>query len=136
MKRILTVLVLTIMPLLAWCDNITFADAEVKEICVNKWDTNHDSELSYEEAAAVTDLGTAFCYRTVIISFGELQYFTGLKSIGSRAFYECSGLTSVTIPNSVTSIGKCAFYNCSGLTSVTIPNSVTLIDGGAFFHCI
>ena len=112
MKRILTVLVLTIMPLLAWCDNITFVDARVKARCVKNWDTNGDGELSYEEAAAVTDLGTAFSYSTGIISFGELQYFTGLKSIGSRAFYECSGLTSVTILNSVTSICKRAFSGC------------------------
>ena len=43
------------------------------------------------------------------------------------AFSECSGLTSVTIPDSVTSIGDGAFSGCSGLTSVTIPDSVTSI---------
>ena len=43
-----------------------------------------------------------------------------VTSIGERAFYNCSGLTSVTIPNSVMSIGKYAFYNCSGLTSVHV----------------
>ena len=47
-----------------------------------------------------------------------------VTSIGEYAFYDCSGLTSVTIPNSVTSIGYAAFYNCSGLTSVTIPNTL------------
>ncbi|MDY4745265.1 MAG: leucine-rich repeat domain-containing protein, partial [Bacteroidaceae bacterium] len=47
----------------------------------------------------------------------------------------CSGLTSVTIPNSVTSIGIHAFYGCSGLTSVTIPNSVTSIGDFAFSYC-
>ncbi len=47
--------------------------------------------------------------------------------IGDGAFYDCSGLTSVTIPGSVTSIGYCAFSGCSGLTSVTIPGSVTSI---------
>jgi len=58
-----------------------------------------------------------------------------VTSIGNYAFYNCSGLTSVTIPNSVTSIGGGAFYNCSGLTSVTIPNGVTSIGGGAFYNC-
>ena len=56
-------------------------------------------------------------------------------SIGDHAFYGCSGLTSVTIPNSVTSIGSYAFCNCSGLTSVTIPNSVTSIGYDAFCNC-
>ena len=55
--------------------------------------------------------------------------------IGRNAFEECTGLKSVTIPNSVTSIGRNAFYGCSGLTSVTIPNSVTSIEDYAFCGC-
>ena len=58
----------------------------------------------------------------------------GVTSIGSYAFYGCSGLTSVTIPNGVTSIGSWAFSGCSGLTSVTIPDSVTSLDPSTFFY--
>ncbi|MEE0916663.1 MAG: leucine-rich repeat domain-containing protein, partial [Alistipes sp.] len=55
--------------------------------------------------------------------------------IGDSAFWYCSSLTSVTIPNSVTEIGDSAFWYCSSLTSVTIPNSVTTIGNYAFFDC-
>lgn len=106
---------------------IVFDDANVKSICVSLWDTNGDGELSYVEAAAVTNLGNAFRENSTISSFDELQYFIGLSSIGSLAFYRCTGLTSIEIPNSVTSIGDRAFAECSGLTSIEIPNSVTSI---------
>ena len=59
-----------------------------------------------------------------------------VTSIGDYAFRDCSGLTSISIPNSVTSIGESAFFNCSSLTSISIPNSVTSIESGAFFGCI
>ena len=113
---------------------IEFADANVKALCIANWDTDGDGELSYTEAAAVTDLGTVFKSNTQIISFNELQYFTGLTSIGYGAFYYCTRLTSVTIPNSVTSISDRAFRDCN-LTSVTIPNSVTSIGYEAFYGC-
>lgn len=58
-----------------------------------------------------------------------------VTSIGSSAFYDCKGLTNVTIGNSVTSIGYQAFAACEGLTSVTIPNSVTSIGESAFENC-
>lgn len=58
-----------------------------------------------------------------------------VTKIGDHAFFRCSGLTSVTIPNSVTNIGARAFEYCSGLTSITIPNRLTSIGRGAFSHC-
>lgn len=65
----------------------------------------------------------------------DVNWPSGIESIGFYSFSHCSGLTSVTIPNSVTSIGGDAFRSCSGLTSVIIPNSVTIIDNYAFINC-
>ena len=58
-----------------------------------------------------------------------------VTSNGHYAFWGCTGLTSITIPNSVTSIGDCAFWGCTGLTSIEIPNSVTSIGNYAFKNC-
>ena len=78
------------------------------------------------------------------ILYGAFYNCTGLtsvtilnsvKSIGRGAFDGCSGLTSITIPNSVKSIGRGAFAGCSGLTSITIPNSVKSIGSSAFSGC-
>ncbi len=68
------------------------------------------------------------------VTYNDVEY--RVAKIGSNAFHNCSGLTSVTIPQGVTTIGSNAFYNCSGLTSVTIPQGVTKIGSEAFAGCI
>ena len=58
-----------------------------------------------------------------------------VTSIGKEAFFNCTGLTEITIPDSVTSIEDYAFSNCTSLTEITIPDSVTSIESGTFFGC-
>ena len=63
------------------------------------------------------------------------EQYTSNDELGDYAFYGCSGLTSLTLPSSVTSIGDEAFVYCSGLTSLTLPSSVTSIGDEAFAYC-
>ena len=120
----------------ATTDNIQFADAKVKAICVANWDTDHDGELSKQEAVAVTSIGTVFSEEWEITSFDELQYFTGLTAIDDNAFAGCDGLTSITLPNTVTSLGTYAFSGCDGLTSFIIPSSVMTLNDAVFNYCV
>ncbi|MCM1223158.1 MAG: leucine-rich repeat domain-containing protein, partial [Lachnospiraceae bacterium] len=66
---------------------------------------------------------------------GSYSIKEGTMTIADWAFEGCSGLTTITIPDSVTSIGNQAFSGCSGLTSITIPDSVTSIGSHAFYNC-
>ena len=88
-----------------------------------------DGYLVYSDSTKTVLLGCSWA------AIGEIIIPNSVTSIGDEAFFECTGLTSVTIPNSVTSIGEFAFHNCSGLTSVTIGNSVTSIGDYAFYEC-
>ena len=71
----------------------------------------------------------AGCGNSIIPSDGSVT------RIGDEAFYNCSSLTSITIPDSVTSIGDRVFRNCTSLESIVIPDSVTSIDDYAFHNC-
>ncbi|MBQ9672894.1 MAG: leucine-rich repeat domain-containing protein [Prevotella sp.] len=111
---------------------ITFADAEVKRICVENWDTDGDGELSYAEAAAVTDLGTVFQYNWDINSFDELRYFTGITTLSAN-FVGCGYMVSITLPASLVRLEGNTFFACSKLETIEIPAGVTYISGSAFY---
>ncbi len=116
-------------------ENIQFEDLKVKAICCKDWDTNNDGELSYAEAAAVTDIGTTFKGNTNIITFNELKYFTGLTVIADNAFEGCTNLWKVQLPNTVEMIGDSAFENCSNLTNMNLPQCVKSLGNWAFYGC-
>ena len=137
--------------------NITFADTNVKRICVANWDTNGDGELSMAEAAAVKDIGMLFYNNQNIKSFNELQYFTGLTTLSQLAFMGNEKMTSVVFPPSLTTIGNYAFSTClqlkkadltegitsignqafagTSITAVVIPSTLTSLDGGVYAMC-
>ena len=114
---------------------IQFADSKVKELCVANWDQDGDGELSFAEAAQVTDLGSVFTSNTTIQTFDELQYFQGLTKIGERAFYYCYRLTSVVLPENVSAIERYAFQYCVGLTSIGLSENLESIAQQAFWQC-
>ena len=66
---------------------------------------------------------------------GKYTIRKGVKVIGNSAFWLCSSLTNINIPNGVTTIGEGAFVRCKSLTIINIPNSVTTIGEGAFAWC-
>ena len=90
--------------------------------------------------------GTSSYYRGIATDQNGITYYipiyletviiTGGTNISQNAFYNCSCLKSITIPNTVTSIGSNAFYNSHSLADITIPNTVTSIGTNAFNGCI
>ena len=69
------------------------------------------------------------CKSSVIPADGSV------KRIGQAAFWGCTGLTQIEIPDSVTSIGTRAFSGCEGLKSITLPDSITSVESRAFSGC-
>ena len=104
--------------------------------------------IYYNYTSEGTELEVTFCssssdpysndYAGNIVIPDEVVFMNKTRkvtSVGQRAFYGCSSLTSIILPSNVTSIGEYAFYLCSSLTTISIPNSVTSIDCGAFQYC-
>ncbi len=101
------------------------------------WTLTADGTLTISGTGAMTDYtydsrSPWYSCRTYIKRVVMQQ---GVTSIGDLAFWDCSGLTSVTIPDGVTSIGGDAFSGCAALTSVTIPGSVTNVGQDEFYNC-
>lgn len=113
---------------------LLFADNTVKQACVEHWDKDGNGEVSFDEAADVTDLGTVF-QGLRIKTFNELRYFTRLGTIADEAFKGCTSLTSIIIPENVQSVGARAFSGCNKITSLLLPTNCTSIGEEAFSGC-
>ena len=93
-----------------------------------KWYNNQNEGLIYIGGIAYEYKGTMPDNTTIVIK-------EGTKILNTNIFKECVGLSSITLPNSITSIGDFAFYGCTGLKTVNIPNGVTSIGKYAFDGC-
>jgi len=93
--------------------------------------------LTMTEARALTatDIEGVFA-GTNIETFYELEYFTGLLEIPIHCFKDCSSLTGLKIPTTVTTLKSEAFFGCSALATLDIPTSVSSIELGCFRDCI
>ena len=96
---------------------IRFEDPEVKRICVENWDKDGDGELSMDEAAQVSSIGTKFAKNTKITSFESFRYFTGLEKVDMGVFENCSKLKRIVLP-----AGYCvehtSFTKCTSLEEI------------------
>ena len=104
-------------------------------VYLSGWLLGYNGELAGEYVIAD---GTKYIADNVFHNCSGLTSIeipNSVTSIGNYAFDDCTGLKSVRMGNGITSIGERAFYNCSGLTSIEIPNSVTRIGGYAFYDC-
>ena len=120
MKKLYTLFLLMLMPIMAFADAI-----EINGLYYNL--------ITKDNVAELTSNPSKYTGNVVIpeiVSYNGVDY--NVKSIGEKAFQHCTGLTSVSIPNSVTVIDEYAFGWCSSLTSIDIPNSVTKIGEEAF----
>ena len=126
MKKLLLIVLATLLPLAvsAYSAYIGGIYYDFYNYSSEAWVTHDDDYNSYY--SGVVNIPNKVTYN------GKTYKVT---CIGKEAFYGCSGLTSITIPNSVTLIEEGAFDGCSGLTSITIPNSVTSIERYAFYNC-
>ena len=116
-------------------DVIQFNDSVAKKICVDNWDSNKDGQLSQAEAQAVLSLSDIFQDIDTLVSFNELRYFTGLRSISQEAFKGCKALESITLPEGIVEIGDHAFEGCAQLEEIIVPKSVDVIGKGILDGC-
>lgn len=115
--------------------NIQFEDIHAKAMCIRNWDTNYDGELSYDEAAAVTEFRVYYELKKDLYAFPEFKYFIGVTEIYSSCFEGCTLLSKIELPKSIVTIGEMAFRDCSSLKRIVLPEGLKTIGRYAFWNC-
>ena len=83
--------------------------------------------------SGVTSIGSALFYNCSKLT--EVSISDGVTSIGNNAFEQCTKIINITLPDSVTSVNDSAFANCTELRNLTLSNSLTSIGQSAFYGC-
>ena len=114
---------------------VEFEDPLVEERCIQLYSSDGVG-CTESDLGEVTSIGGLQLNGTDITSFNELGMFTGVTTIPTMTFSQCSALTEVTLPSSVTNIQSHAFYNCTSLEGVGLDGvSLEYIYGSVFYGC-
>ncbi len=129
MKKILIILLLFFASITTWA-----YDFQSGDLCYNitSYTVPYTVEITHRLASSGGYYFTTVSIPSKVNYDGKTYNVT---SIGDSAFYRCTSLQYISIPNSVTEIGKSAFYECESLTSVTLSSSLTTIEEHLFYYC-
>ena len=124
MRKNLFVFLLALFPLFAFADAVEIdgiyykliSKAKVAEVTTNP-----------NKYSGVVEIPSSIVY-------GETEY--DVKTIGTSAFYYCTGVTSIIMPNSIKTIGRCAFQYCTNLETIVIPEGVEELPSNVFQYCL
>ena len=113
---------------------VDFTDQAVRSVAIANFDANNDGEISFAEAAAVSDIKTIFYGNSKIADLGDLSYFTGMEELAEMAFRSCTSLQNVTLPDPLRIISAQAFSGCTKLETVAVGSLVYYIADKAFYN--
>ena len=130
MKKHLLFLFAALLPLVASAEKV-----EIDGIWYNLVSKAKQAEVTYKGDSynSYNDEYSGSFTIPATVTYDGVAY--SVTSIGEYAFYKCSSLKSITLPEGVTSIGYAAFGYCTSLTAITLPEGVTSIENHAFYGC-